>query len=200
MPISVSRRHFLGALATTVGTATLAAPRILRAADDDGKYGGFRMGIQSYTLRNFPIDRALEIIHDDLGLHYVELFNAHLPVDSTDEQIQKMKDKTAAAAITMTAHGVNGFSKDHEANRRYFVFAKKAGMRELSADPSEDSFDSLDKLVDEYDIRIAIHNHGPGARYDKVADLLKAIKGHNPKIGAAPTWDITSARARTPCA
>ena len=185
MSFSVSRRHFLGTLATAVGTATFAAPRMLRAADDDNsKYGGFRMGIQSYTLRNFPIDRALEIIHNDLGLHYVELFNAHFPLDSSDDQIKAMKDKTAAAGIAMTAHGVNGFSKDHEANRRWFVFAKKAGIRNISADPTEDSFDSLDKLVEEYDVRIAIHNHGPGARYDKVADVLKAIKGHNPKIGA----------------
>ena len=54
----------------------------------------------------------------------------------------------------------------------------------MSADPTEDAFDSLDKLVVEYDIRIAIHNHGPGARYDKVADVLTAIKGHHPYIGA----------------
>ncbi len=199
MPISVSRRRFLGTLAATAGTAAFAAPRFLRAADDKDKYGGFNLGIQSYTLRNFPIDKALAIIHDDLGLHYVELFNAHFPLESSDDQIQAMKSKTAGLAIAMTAHGVNGFSKDHEANRRWFEFAKKAGIRNLSADPTEDSFDSLDKLCDEYDVRIAIHNHGPGARYDKVADVLKAVKGHNPKIGAAPTWDTTSARAKTRC-
>ena len=53
--------------------------------------------------------------------------------------------------------------KDHEANRRWFEFAKKAGIKSISANPSEDSFDSLDKLCEEYQIRIAIHNHGPGA-------------------------------------
>jgi len=57
-------------------------------------------------------------------------------------------------------------------------------MPQLTADPTEDSFDSLDKLVAEFDIRIAIHNHGPGARYDKIADVLKAVKGHDPRIGA----------------
>jgi inosose dehydratase len=183
MSFLVSRRGFLGAMATTAG-AVLTAPRLLRAADDNSKYGGFPMGIQSYTLRNFPVDKALEIIHDDLGLHYVEMFGAHFPGNSTDDQIQQMKSKLAGKDIKLTAHGVNGFSKDHEANRRWFEFAKKAGIRNISADPSEDSFDSLDKLVEEYDVRIAIHNHGPGARYDKVADVLNAIKGHNPKIGA----------------
>ncbi|MDP7012770.1 MAG: sugar phosphate isomerase/epimerase, partial [Verrucomicrobiota bacterium] len=49
--------------------------------------------------------------------------------------------------------------------------------------PSPDSFDSLDKLVAKYDIRIAIHNHGPGALYDKIDDGLKAVKGHDKRIG-----------------
>ncbi len=79
---------------------------------------------------------------------------------------------------------MNPFTADHEKNRTYFEFAKRAGLKNLSADPTEDAFDSLDKLVVEYGIRIAIHNHGPGARYDKVSDVLKAIKGRNPAIGA----------------
>ena len=62
-----------------------------------------------------------------------------------------------------SANGVNPFSKNHEANRKLFEFAKQVGMRNITADPSEDAFESLDKLVAEYDIRIAIHNHGPGA-------------------------------------
>ena len=82
------------------------------------------------------------------------------------------------------SHGVNPFTKDHEANRKIFEFAKRVGVRNLSADPREDAFESLDRLVAEFDIRIAIHNHGPGRRYDKVADVLKAIKGHHPSIGA----------------
>jgi sugar phosphate isomerase/epimerase len=84
----------------------------------------------------------------------------------------------------MMGHGVNPFTSDHEANRRWFEFAKKAGIKNLSADPHEDAFDSLDKLCEEYQIRIAIHNHGPGARYDKVADVLNAVRGHHPMIGA----------------
>ena len=95
-----------------------------------------------------------------------------------------MKDQTAALGIKMTSHGVNGFGKNHDANRRIFEFAKKAGLKNISADPSEDSFDSLDKLVEEYGIRIAIHNHGPGARYSKVVDVLNAVKDHHKDIGA----------------
>jgi sugar phosphate isomerase/epimerase len=188
MAASWSRRKFLSAAAATGATLTFS-PRS-RAAEDQKKdeqsrdeYGGFLMGIQSYSLRGYNVDKALAAIKD-LGLHSVEFFDAHFSVNSTGDQIDAMKKKTAGLGIKIMGHGVNGFSKDHEANRRYFEFAKKAGIKNISADPSEGSFDSLDKLVEEYNIRIAIHNHGPGARYDKVADVLNAIKNHHKLIGA----------------
>jgi sugar phosphate isomerase/epimerase len=187
MQRAFSRRRFLGTAGGAVagGLAAWATrPGTLRAADDASPYGGFPLGIQSYTLRAYALDTALKIIHEDLGLHFVEMTGSHMPVAASDEQIQKTLAKAAALEIKIDGHGVNGFSKDHDANRRVFEFAKRAGIHTLSADPSEDAFDSLDKLVVEYDIRIAIHNHGPGARYDKVADVLTAIKGHHPYIGA----------------
>jgi sugar phosphate isomerase/epimerase len=187
MQRAVSRRRFLGTAGGALAgglAGCFACPGILRAADDADRYGGFPLGIQSYTLRAYAFDTAMQIIHDDLGLHFVELTGSHLPVAASDEQIQKTLAKVSSLGIKIDGHGVNGFSKDHEANRRVFEFAKRAGIHTLSADPTEDAFDSLDKLVVEYDIRIAIHNHGPGARYDKVADVLTAIKGHHPYIGA----------------
>ena len=182
MSTTCSRRRFLS---TSAGLAVVAVlPHLRRARGaDNHRYGGFLMGIQSYSLRNFGIDDALKHIHD-LGLNSVELFNAHFDVNSTDEQISVMKAKTQKLAIQMLGHGVNPFTKDHDANRKWFEFAKKAGIKNISADPTEDAFDSLDKLVAEYNIRIAIHNHGPGARYDKVADVLNAIKGRHELIGA----------------
>jgi len=183
----VSRRRFLGAAGGALAgglAGWTARPGILRAADDAKLYGGYPMGIQSYTLRAYALDTALEIIHEELGLHFVELAGKHLPVTANDDQIRKAQDKCSALAIKVAGHGVNNFSKDHDENRRVFEFAKRFGVHTISADPSEDAFESLDKLAVEYDIRIAIHNHGPGARYNKVADVLTAIKGHHPYIGA----------------
>jgi sugar phosphate isomerase/epimerase len=176
-----SRRGLQAAAAG--GVATLATRRIVRAADTHDRFGGFNVGLQSYTLREFPVEKALAAINQ-LGLHGVEMFQAHFSSQSSDADIEAMKRQTADLGIKMLGHGVNPYTKDHEANRRWFEFAKKAGIRNLSADPTEDAFDSLDKLCEEYQIRIAIHNHGPGARYDKVADTLNAIKGHHPLIGA----------------
>jgi sugar phosphate isomerase/epimerase len=176
-----SRRRFLGAAAASVAIA--GARRVVRAEKASNRFGDFDVGMQSYSLRGFPIDKALQEINK-MGLASVELFDAHFPGASPDADIEAMKSKTKALAITMRGHGVNRFGADHEANRRWFVFARKAGIKNLSADPSESAFESLDKLCEEFQIRIAIHNHGPGARYDKIADTLNAIRGHHPLIGA----------------
>jgi sugar phosphate isomerase/epimerase len=118
----------------------------------------------------------------DWGLKRIEFYGAHFATGSSAEQISEMKKKLGD--IQISAHGVNGFSKNHDNNRKLFEFAKAAGIKNITADPTEDSFESLDKLVKEFDIRVAIHNHGPGARYDKVADVLKAVKDHDSRIGA----------------
>jgi sugar phosphate isomerase/epimerase len=107
-----------------------------------------------------------------------------LALDSSDAQIQQMLATLGRAQIKLRAHGVNGFTADHEANRRVFEFAKKAGIRNITANPERDSFDSLDRLVEQYDIRICIHNHGPGALYDKLDDVVSAVKGRHAHIGA----------------
>ena len=94
-----------------------------------------------------------------------------------------MTKKLGKRDMTISAHGVNGFGADHDKNEVVFQFAKMAGIKNISANPAPNSFDSLDKLVAKYDIRISIHNHGPGALYDKINDGLKAVKGHDKRIG-----------------
>lgn len=181
MPYSLRRRHFIGLAAGATGAAFLRLQGL--AADEPQTYGGFLIGIQSYTLRGFPVEQAIDYAKE-IGFGNLEFFEAHFSVGSTDEQIAAMKDKVHGLGMKMLGHGVNGFGNDHEANRRVFEFAKRAGIRNISADPSPDSFESLDKLVAEYDIRIAIHNHGPKARYDKIVDVLHAVEKHDPRIGA----------------
>jgi inosose dehydratase len=177
-----SRRHFVGTVASSAGLLGCGLAKKSMAAES-GKYGPFQIGMQSYTLRKFSIDKALDTMQA-LGIQTVEFYDAHYPVKSNDEQIATMNQKLADHKLQILSHGVNGFTKDHAANKRLFEFAKRAGIRNLTADPTEDAFDSLDKLVAEYDIRIAIHNHGPKARYDKVDGVLNAIKDRHPNIGA----------------
>ena len=107
-----------------------------------------------------------------------------LPLNSSPEKIAEVKKKVADLGLTISAHGVNPFTKDEAASRKQFEFAKALGIPTLSADPDPDSFDHLDKLVKEFDIRVAIHNHGPRHRYNKVVDVLRAVEKHDERIGA----------------
>jgi sugar phosphate isomerase/epimerase len=120
----------------------------------------------------------------ELGFEQVEFYSGMFPLDSNDQKINEIVGKVKSLGMSISAHGVNGFTKDAQANRKVFEFAKKAGIKTISAGPTPDSMDSLNDLVKEFDIRIAIHNHGPTDRYNKVADLLRAIEGRDERIGA----------------
>jgi sugar phosphate isomerase/epimerase len=165
-----------------VASVSLLGTRRSRAGEKDA-YGGLPMGIQSYSLRKFKLLDTLRHI-EGLGLRYVEFYNAHFAKESSAEKIKEMQDLLAKAKLKISAHGVNGFGKDHNANRKVFEFAKAAGIKNITADPAPDSYDSLDKLVEEFDIRIAIHNHGPGHRYDGLETVQKAVKDRHKLIGA----------------
>jgi len=186
---NLSRRRFLVlSAAAAAGSSWFEAPEILAAAglaDAKDAWGGFPVGVQSYSLRNYKLPEAIRHLQG-MGVHYVELAGTHLPPTASDEQIAEALKLVEGADLKISAHGVNAFSKDHEKNRKIFEFAKKLGVRTITANPQPDkeTFDSLDKLVAEYNMRIAIHNHGPGALYDKVESVAKAIKDHDKRIGA----------------
>ena len=175
-----SRRDFMQLVAGACAAAALPWSSTASAAD---RFGAWPIGIQSYTLRNFPVEQAIRHIQG-LGINHIEMFSAHLPLDASQAHIDEMLATLKQANIQLRAHGVNSFTKDHEQNRAIFEFAKKAGFRNITANPELDSFDSLDQLCAEYDLRVCIHNHGPGALYDKLEDVVKAVKGHHRNIGA----------------
>jgi sugar phosphate isomerase/epimerase len=147
------------------------------------------MGLQSYSLRGLTTDGKPDLAKalaatKDLGLHYWEAYPMHLPATSDPTEVAQYKKRAADAGVTVLGHGVNRFTKDRVADaRKLFEYARLMGFDYLSADPAPDSFDVLDKLVEEYGVAIGIHNHGPGHRWGKIDDIAAAIKDHHPKIG-----------------
>lgn len=184
---AISRRRFIAGGLATLGATTL--PGLLRSETrKEGDEAIFKVGAQSYTFRHFDTEQALKRMHD-LGLHYVELYQKHAPSSATAEQNQALLKLCKEYEITPAAWGVQQFSKDHDDNRKYFEFAKALGLKMLSADPDPDSFDSLDKLCEEYKIAIGIHPHGPAGggrlhRWFSAEVILKAVKDHHPLIGS----------------
>jgi sugar phosphate isomerase/epimerase len=184
----ISRRQFL----TTSASASLALAVRTGAARADSQrdpWGGFLVGVQTYSFRQFPAEQALKLTRE-LGLHYIELYpGPHLRQTSKVDQIAAVRRLCSTYGITPRAYGVVRFRKDHDYNRKAFELGRALGIRAFSADPDPDSFDSLDKLVAEYQIAVGIHPHGPNKehqlhRWYSAEVILQAVKDHNPLIGA----------------
>ncbi len=148
----------------------------------EDRFPGFTVGVQSYCFRNLDLDGALKNTQE-LGLKNIEFYSKHASHDMTSEQLENVKKKLKAAGIKMVAYGVVGFGSNAEANEKIFKFAKEMGFDVITADPSPDSFDSLERLVKKYNVKVAIHNHGPGSRYSSLEDVLKAVEGRDKRIG-----------------
>jgi sugar phosphate isomerase/epimerase len=178
--LRLTRREAIAAgLAAAAGA--LAVGRRLDAAPTPSPYGPFKMAFQSYSLRGLNgVHKALDAT-EELGVHFWEAFPGHFPADV--KKADEYKKLAADHGVTVIGYGVSGFGKDHDKNRKLFEFAKAMGFGYLSADPSEDAFDNLDKLVEEYGVAIGIHNHGPGHKWAKIDTIAAAIKDHHPKIG-----------------
>jgi inosose dehydratase len=187
----VTRRQVLASGATAVAAAALGRLSAAQETSAAGPYAPFKMALQSYSLRGFLRDGKPDVAHalavtKELGLHFWEAYPAHLPlVDRADqkEAIRIYKRLSGMAGVTVTGYGVVGLGKDETADRTVFEFAKMMGFQYLSADPDPTLLDKVDKLVDEYQIPIGIHNHGPGHRYDKIDKIAAIIKDHSPRIG-----------------
>ena len=174
-----TRRTFLAASAALVAAGRLRA-------DDNKPYGPWTVGVQSYSFREFDLEGMLKRTKE-LGLKHAEFYSKHVPPDSTPAQVEAILKLCAEYDIKPVAFGVQSFTKNHDANKKLFDFGKSLGIKAFSADPNPDSFDSLDKLCDEYKIAIAIHPHGPSGRglhrWYGAEVILPAIKDHNELIG-----------------
>jgi len=155
----------------------------------------FHLGLASYTLRNFDLDRALAMTRR-VGLDRICLKSMHLPLDSKPEEIAAAAGKVKRAGLVLYGGGVISM-KDERDIAHAFEYAKAAGMQIITAAPVPEVLPALDEHVKKYDITVAIHNHGPGDRYfptpQSVHDAVKSLDhriglcidiGHTVRVGA----------------
>jgi sugar phosphate isomerase/epimerase len=184
---SFSRRDFVrsGALAT----AALAAPSGLFPLAPEQpsaeKELPVRLGLASYTFRNFSRVQMIGFMKqlNVFALNAKDVKD-HLPMD-TQAETAALADY-ASAGIKLHAAGVIYFAKDEDADiRAKFEYCKRAGVGVIVAgDPTPETLPRIEKFVNEYDVRIAIHNHGPEDKlWHSPLDVLKAVKGMDPRIG-----------------
>src|SRR5258707_1434455 len=180
MKQDLSRRHFLRAGA--MAAAAMSTPAMLSAAASRmpamGKPSPIKLGLASYTFRNFSRAQMIGYMKqlDVSGLNAKDVKD-HLPTDPTLES-QAIADYTAAD-IKLHAAGAIYFLKDEDDDiRAKFEYCNRAGVTVIVAgDPTPASLPRVEKFVKEYDIRIAIHNHGPEDKlWKSPLDILKLVK------------------------
>ncbi|MGA2570137.1 MAG: sugar phosphate isomerase/epimerase family protein [Terracidiphilus sp.] len=192
MSNTLSRRNFMqsGALAAAcaasgVVPALTADAAHAEAVPASGKPSPIRLGLATYTFRNFTRAQMIGFLKQ---LNVTNLnckdVKDHLPMDPALEA--QALAEYAAAGIKLHAAGAIYFPKNDEADiRSKFEYCKRAGIGAIVAgDPTPESLQWIERFVKEYDIRIAIHNHGPEDKYfPSPFDVLKAIKDLDPRIG-----------------
>lgn len=182
----LTRRNLLqtGALAAVGGAFLSTRHALAEAVAETGKPCPIRLGLASYTFRNF--NRA-QLIGFMKQLNVTNL-NAkdtkdHLPMDPAAEE-QAVADYKAAG-IRLHAAGAIYFKDTDDDIRNKFEYAQRAGIPVIVAgDPTPDMLPRIEKFVKHYDIRVAIHNHGPEDKYfPSPFDVLKAVRDMDPRIG-----------------
>jgi sugar phosphate isomerase/epimerase len=187
MKNTFSRRNFVrsGALVAAAFAASneVFAMAVQRPAAVEGS--PIRLGVASYTFRNFSRAQMIGFLKqlNVLALNAKDVKD-HLPMEPQAEAAA-LADY-AAAGIKLHAAGTIYFQKDEEADiRSKFEYCKRAGIGVIVAgDPAPETLPRIEKFTREYDVRIAIHNHGPEDKlWHSPLDVLKAVKGMDPRIG-----------------
>ncbi|SRR5579883_173036 len=156
----------------------------VEAAAAEGADAGFKLGICSYTFREFQRKMAIGMMKQ-LSVGFVSVKDVHLPYSLAPEELAKAAGEFKKAGLTPVSAGNTDLrSKDPAVLRTYFQYARNSGIPMLVAAPTHESLPVVEKLAKEFDIRVAIHPHGPeDQHFPSPKDVLSAVKGMDSRMG-----------------
>ena len=174
----ISRRALLASSA-----AAAAASQIELGAATPEK-ATFHLGVASYSFRKFSRAQTIQMTKE-LGVTWIDIKDFHLPLNSTPDEIRTARKEFEDAGLHIEGGGNISFAKPDEADIRHkFEYAKLAGFPLIVCAPTHESLPVVEKFVKEYDIKIAIHNHGPeDHNFPTPQSALDAVKHLDPRCG-----------------
>ncbi|MEQ8687828.1 MAG: TIM barrel protein [Imperialibacter sp.] len=179
--MTLNRKDFLRT-AGLAGAGMVLAPALSSAKPARASKYTFQLGLASYTFREFSLDATIEYTKR-LGISKIALKSMHLPLDSSEADIKAAAKKIADAGLELYGAGVIYMKTEAEVNQA-FAYAKAAGMKMIIGVPNYDLLPLAEKKVKETDIKLAIHNHGPGDDlYRSPKDVYEKVKGLDKRIG-----------------
>jgi sugar phosphate isomerase/epimerase len=183
-----SRRCFVGSAAGAAALATV--PRAFAAPAGHA----LKLGLASYSMRKQPLDTVIDTCKS-LGVKYITIKDVHLARTDPPDKLKAAVQKIRAAGITITGGGVITMKPDPKKDekvdaafearlRKDFEYAKTCGFPMIVAAPSVEALDTVEKLSKQFNMPIAIHNHGPEDKiFPTPTEILAAIKNRDKRIG-----------------
>ena len=142
-----------------------------------------QVAIQTWTLRNLTFEQVVEFAQRH-GIKDLQMIDKHMNPKAPLEETKKKKAILDAAGLHVYTFGVAATSLDREDNRKLFEFAKFMGIQVIVVEPGDFRiWDNLEALVKEYDIKLAIHNHGIKSLYGNPAIVKQIIQDRDQRIG-----------------
>jgi sugar phosphate isomerase/epimerase len=173
-----SRRTFLAASAAVVAASRTVSSAIINDPND------FKLGVATYSLRKFSREQAIAMLKQ-MSVRYVNIKEVHLPVDSSPDVLKAARKEFEDAGFVIEGGGNVSFSKNDDQDIRHkFEYAKLAGMPIIVCAPTHVTLPKMEKFVKEYDIKIAVHNHGPEDKeFPTPQSVLDVVKNMDPRCG-----------------
>ena len=186
----ISRRQLIKA-----GTFAMAMPAFpfvgfasspIAATEQSDPWHGLKMGVATYSLRELNIEDAIQAVKR-VGLKYISIKNVknHIDLSHTSEERKQRAQMFRDAGVTPLSVGNVSMRTGEENIRKAFEYARDIGVTTIVCAPSHDSIPILDKMVKEFDIRLAIHNHGPEDKgfFPSPYDVMRAVEKFDKRIG-----------------
>lgn len=187
MSYHISRRNII----KTGLVAAFAPPFISTAgtgaanmsADNSDPWNGFKAGVASYTFRKLSVDETIRAMQR-LNLNYISIKDFHLSLKSSADERKATIAKFTSAGITPLSCGNITMKNDETDIRNAFEYARDCGIPTIVCSPDPASMPILDKMVKEFDIKLAIHNHGPeDKKFPAPKDVWDAVRRYDERIG-----------------
>jgi sugar phosphate isomerase/epimerase len=142
------------------------------------------VGLQTWTCRNMKFDQVVEFAVKH-KIKYLQMIGSHMDPNAPAEETKRKKAILDEKGLVCYTFGVAGTSPEKEKNRKLFEFAKLVGCKVIVVEPKNDAalWDGLEELVKEYDIKLAIHNHGRDSVYGTPEKVWSVLKNRDRRIG-----------------
>lgn len=182
------RRNFLKtAVLGTAGATLLSARRTMARIkgydSENPKNPSFKLGVASYSLRHFDRQKVIEMVKE-LQTPYINVKSFHLPYNLSLMELKSAIKEFEDNGLQIIGAGNNNMQKDEAEIKMIFDYAKNAGIKLLVIAPSIENLLLIEKYVIAYDIKVAIHNHGPEDTYFPTPQqAVEKIKNFDPRFG-----------------